>query len=160
MTPGPRKRGLELSGGVRSPPQVPRRNADRRARCASARAGPEARASGNIRSRGSDSTPCVCRRSASLAFLFSCSEWKRRRREKRGCGTATAARNSPLAISLARARSRPENEIAYTILRRVKKRTRRASLVPSPPSARSRASSTRYGGEGQDEGALSQEQIL
>src|SRR5579862_555753 len=98
MTPGPRKRGLELSGGVRSPPQVPRRNADRRARCASARAGPEARASGNIRSRGSDSTPCVCRRSASLAFLFSCSEWKRRRRigahlpppRQRGRGTTGA----------------------------------------------------------------------
>ena len=32
MTPGPRKRGLELSGGVRSLPQVPRRSAGRRAR--------------------------------------------------------------------------------------------------------------------------------
>src|ERR1700735_1565103 len=32
MTPGPRKGGLKLSGGVRSLPQVPRRSAGRRAR--------------------------------------------------------------------------------------------------------------------------------
>src|SRR5579862_4190832 len=107
MTPGPRKRGLELSGGVRSPPQVPRRNADRRARCASARAGPEARASGNIRSRGSDSTPCVCRRSASLAFFFLAVNGNGETAKR--AAAVTAVRNSPIAIRLARARGCREN---------------------------------------------------
>ena len=59
MTPGPRKRVLELSCGVRSLQQVPWWNADRRARSAEREPHPLMRRFGL----------CACRRSACLLFV-------------------------------------------------------------------------------------------
>src|SRR5579864_4905497 len=66
MTPGPRKRGLKLSGGVRSPPQVPRRSAGRRARPVWRAHAPSAKRVVTRAMRGVERDSCVYQRSVPL----------------------------------------------------------------------------------------------
>jgi hypothetical protein len=99
-----RKRGPELSGGVRSPKREPRWSAERRARFRKARC--------RIRMMR-PKNGCAYRRSASLRFREGCLKWwtklgrKARRENEERCLRETRVSSAPATASVARSPDEP-----------------------------------------------------